>query len=137
VSQLFGQIMALKGSRQVTVATDYLGARKYDVSEDGVVGYDPTHRECLLEHLQEAVENGGGVVVRQFQAKKVLVMTPVGLRLLPVKHVFGVSAGQGRWTGLSSEDTRAAHETDAESGAALEPEKAVRFLDWSAAVEAG
>jgi hypothetical protein len=73
VLQLFDQIMALKGFRQVTVATSYLGARTYDVSEDRVIGYHAAHRDSLLEHLQEAVENGGGVVVRQFQAEKILV----------------------------------------------------------------
>jgi hypothetical protein len=61
-------------------------------------------------------------------------MMPVGPRLLPVKHVFGVRAGRGRWTGLSSEDMRVAHLTDSETGKALEPEKEVRFLDWSAGV---
>jgi len=136
VLRLFDQIMALKGFRQVTVATSYLGARTYDVSEDGIIGYDAAHRDSLLEHLQEAVDNGGGVVVRQFQAEKVLVMMPVGPRLLPVKHVFGVRADRGRWTGLSSEDIRAAHMTDSETGKALELEKGVRFLDWSAGVAA-
>lgn len=134
VLQLFDQIMALKGFRQVTVATSYLGARTYDVSEDGVVGYDASHHDSLLEHLQEAVENVGGVVVRQFQAEKVLVMMPVGPRLLPIKHVFGVRAGQGRWTGLSSEDVRTAHMTDSVTGKALKPEKGVRFLDWPSGV---
>src|ERR1700722_9511361 len=134
VLQLFVQIMALKGFRQVTVATSYLGARTFDVSEDGVIGYHAAHRNYLLEHLQEAVENVGGVVVRQFQAEKVLVMMPVGPRLLPIKHVFGVRAGQGRWTGLSSEDVRAAHMTDSVTGKALKPEKGVRFLDWSAGI---
>ena len=134
VLQLFDQIMALKGFRQVTVATSYLGARTYDVSEDGVIGYHAAHRDSLLEHLQEAVENVGGVVVRQFQAEKTLVMMPVGPRLLPIKHIFGVRAGQGRWTGLSSEDVRAAHMTDSVTGKPLEPEKAVRFLDWSAGI---
>ena len=64
-------------------------------------------------------------------------MMPVGPRLLPVKHVFGVRADQGRWTGLSSEDIRAAHATDSETGNALQLEGAVRFLDWSAGVAAG
>jgi hypothetical protein len=136
VLQLFDQIMALKGFRQVTVATSYLGARTYDVSKDGVIGYDAAHRDSLLEHLQEAVENVGGVVVRQFQAEKVLVMMPVGPRLLPIKYIFGVRAGQGQWTGLSSEDVRAAHMTDAVTGKALILEKGVRFLDWSAGVAA-
>jgi hypothetical protein len=133
--QLFNQIMALRGARQVSVASSYLGANKFDISEDGVIGYAAAHRDSLLEHLEEAIDNGGGVVVRQFQAEKVLVMMPVGPRFLPVKHVFGVRAGQGRWTGLSSEDMRAAHATDFETGNALELEKAVRFLDWSAGVE--
>jgi hypothetical protein len=136
VLQLFDQIMALKGFRQVTVATSYLGARTYDVSEDGVIGYDAALREPLLEHLEEAVDNGGGVLVREFQAEKILVMMPVGARMLPVKHIFGVRAGQGRWTGLSSEDMRAAHMTDCKTGKALELEKGVRFLDWSAGVAA-
>jgi len=70
-------------------------------------------------------------------AEKILVMMPVGPRLLPVKHVFGVRAGQGRWTGLSSEDIRAAHATDSKTGNALQLEEAVRFLDWSAGVKAG
>jgi hypothetical protein len=76
------------------------------------------------------------VIVRQFQAEKIYVMTRAGPRLVPVKHVFGVRAGQGRWTGLSSEAMRAAHTTDSESGNALAPEKGVRFLDWSDGVEA-
>jgi hypothetical protein len=67
---------------------------------------------------------------------KILVMMPIGPRWLPVKHVFGVRAGQGRWTGLSREDIRAAHMTDAETGNALELEKGVRFLDWAAGVAA-
>jgi hypothetical protein len=136
VLQLFDQIMALRGARQVSVATSYLGACKYDISEDNAIGYDAAHRDSLLEHLEEAVDNGGGVIVRQFQAEKVLVKTSAGPRLLPVKHVFGVRAGQGRWSGLSSEDMRAAHTTDPETGNALELEKAVRFLDWSAGVAA-
>ena len=136
VLQLFNQIVALKGARQVSVATPHLGARIYDISEDGVIGYDAAHRDFLLQHLEEAIDNGGGVVVRQFQAEKVLLMMPVGPRLLPVKHVFGVRAGQGRWIGLSSEDIRAAHMTDSETGNALELEKGVRFLDWSVGVAA-
>jgi hypothetical protein len=136
VLQLFNQIMALGGARQVSVATPHLGGCKYDISEDGVIGYAAAHRDFLLQHLEEAVDNGGGVVVRQFQAEKVLVMMPVGPLLLPVKHVFGVRAGQGRWTGLSSEDIRAAHMTDSETGNALELEKGVRFLDWSAGIAA-
>jgi hypothetical protein len=63
-------------------------------------------------------------------------MMPVGPRLLPIKYVFGVRAGQGRWTGLSSEDVRAAHMTDSVTGKALKLEKGVRFLDWSAGVAA-
>src|SRR5580692_6934121 len=114
--RLFNQIMALKGARQVSVATSHLGACKFDISEDGVIGYEAAHRDFLLQHLEEALNKGGGVVVRRFQAEKVLVMMPVGPRLLPVKHVFGVRAGQGRWTGLSGEDMRAAHMTDSETG---------------------
>jgi hypothetical protein len=89
-----------------------LGARTYDISADGVFGYHATHGDSLLEHLEEAVEIGGGVIIRQFQAKKVLAMMPAGPRLLPVKHVFGVSAGEDRWIGLSSEEMRAAQTTD-------------------------
>src|SRR5271170_5049166 len=102
--QLFRQIMALRGFRQVTVATDYLGARKHDISEEGVVGYAPAHRGLLLEHLQEAIENGGGIVVRHFQAETQFVMMPAGIKLVPVKQVFGGFAGLGRWRGLSREE---------------------------------
>ena len=136
VLELFNQIMGLRGVRQVTVATHYLGACKCDITDSGVIGYDVAHGVLLLEHLEEAVENGGGVIVRQFQAEKIYVVTRAGSRLVPVKHIFGVRAGQGRWTGLSSEAMRAAHTTDSESGNALAPEKGVRFLDWSAGVEA-
>jgi len=135
--KLFGQIMALKGFRQVTVATSSLGARTYDVSEQGVVGYAPAHRDLLLEHLQEAIENVGGIVVRQFRAEKQFVMMPAGIRLVPVKHVFGALAGRGRWRGLSSEEMRTADATDFETGKALEPAKATRFLDWRDGLEVG
>jgi hypothetical protein len=52
--QLFNQILALSGFRRVTVATHYLGARKYDISKDEVIGFDAAHRDFLLEHLDEA-----------------------------------------------------------------------------------
>ena len=136
VLEFFSQIISLKGSRQVTVATFYIGARTYDVSEDGVIGYSPSHRDALLEHLEEAIDNGGGVVVRQFQAEKVLVKRPSGPRMLPIKHLFGVCTGQACWVGLSSEEMRAANETDAQTGKPLEPEEAVVYLDWSAGVAA-
>jgi hypothetical protein len=137
VLELFSQIMALKGSRQVTVATHYMGARTYDVCERGVIGYAPSHRDVLLEHLEEAIDGEGGIVVRQFQAEKVLVKTPLGPRMLPIKHLFGVRARRGQWTGLTREEMRAANETDAETGKPLEPEEAVVYLDWSTGVSAG
>jgi hypothetical protein len=99
VLELFNQIMGLRGVRQGTVATHYLGACKCDITDSGVIGYDVAHGVLLLEHLEEAVENGGGVIVRQFQAEKIYVVTRAGSRLVPVKHIFGVRAGQGRWTG--------------------------------------
>jgi hypothetical protein len=136
VLRLFNQLMALGGARQVSVVTSHLGGCTYDISEDGVIGYDAAHRDFPLQHLEEAVNNGGGVVIRQFQAEKVFVMMPSGPRLLPVKHVFAVRAGQGRWTGLSSEDMRAAHMKDSDTENPLELEKGVRFLDWSAEVPA-
>jgi hypothetical protein len=37
--QLFSQIIALKGDRQVTVISSYLGVRLYDISEKGIIGY--------------------------------------------------------------------------------------------------
>ena len=52
--QLFNQIMALGGARQVSVATSYLGACRSDISEDGVIGYEPAHRDSLLQYLEEA-----------------------------------------------------------------------------------
>jgi hypothetical protein len=36
--QLFNQIMALGGARQVSVATSYSGADKYEISEERVIG---------------------------------------------------------------------------------------------------
>jgi hypothetical protein len=136
VLQLFAQIMALKGSRQVTVVTFYMGARTYDVSEEGVIGYAVSHRDVLLEHLEEAIDNEGGVVFRQFLAEKVLVRMPFGPRMVPIKHLFGVRTGRGGWIGLSSEDMRIANETDADTGKPLKPEEAVVYLDWSAGVAA-
>jgi hypothetical protein len=54
VLQLFDQIMALKGFRQVTVATSYLGARTYDVSElsDGIALIDDRASSLVLRELQ-------------------------------------------------------------------------------------
>jgi hypothetical protein len=54
---------------------------------------------------------------------------------LAASHVW-FPTPEGRWTGLSSEDMRAAHMTDCKTGKALELEKAVRFLDWSDGVAA-
>jgi hypothetical protein len=137
VQELFSQIMALKCSRQVTLVTSYIGARTYDVSADGVIGYAASHRDMLLEHLEEAIDHTGGVVVRQFREEKVRVTTPRGPLMVPIKHLFGARAGRGGWIGLSREEMRAANETDSETGKPLEPEEAVVYLDWSAGVAAG
>jgi hypothetical protein len=127
---LFGEIALIGGKRMVTVSTAYMGTKTYDMDAEGTIGYCRSHLPLLLEHLEEALGNGGGVFVRQFSLKTCRVKTSKGIMILPVKNLYGLVCGGGRALGLSKEQVQEVSTTDHQTGQTIEAEPGVAYLDW-------
>lgn len=114
----------------VTVTTDYMGTRVYDI-KSGEVGYDPSHKALFIEHLGECL-NKGVVMVRKFLNEKTLVSSPQGPVLVPIKELYGLVCREGEVLGLHKDGIRHVAETDATTGAPLSPQYDVEYCSWKA-----
>jgi hypothetical protein len=127
--ELHDLVMSMPGKKIVTVASPYMGAEVYDLEGD-LIGHAPEHADAFFEHLGEAVENGGGVVIRTFTDRKTMGKTPRGPMLLPIKLVQGIACGQGRWEKISALAMLNSSTMDAKTGKPIEREQAVEFPSW-------
>jgi hypothetical protein len=93
-----------------------------DVSETGEFGYEPGHLLMFLAKVAHAIGTAGGIVIRQFSDEK----TPDGI---PVKHIYGIALGSGRWRGLRAEEVEQAFSHDAVTGKPITVEPGLRFRD--------
>jgi hypothetical protein len=123
-------VLSMPGKKIVTVASPYMGAQGYDVRGKSI-GHAPEHASVFFEHVGEAIDNGGGVIVRTFTGRKTMVNTPRGEMMLPIKQVRGISCGRGRWIRLSAEEMLEASTQDAKTGEPIERERAVEYPEWS------
>lgn len=128
--KLLASILSMSGDKIITLVSVYMGSRSYDVKADGSIGYDASHRELFHEHLDECVIHGGGILIRVFTDQKFLGVTPKGEMLLPVKHIYGIACGGGRWAGLSEADVEESCTTDHQTGTKLPPEQGVKYCGW-------
>lgn len=134
VNDLFNAVLALGGDCMVTVASAYLGVEKYDIDAEGKIGYAPEHLVWFKEHLEEAVNNGGGVMIRKFTSERSQQMTPKGLMMLPIKHLYGVVGGEQKWLGLNKAQVEESSTTVAGTTTRIPREAGVVYCDWPTSV---
>lgn len=125
-------ILKIPGAKILTLATGDQEPFVIDVSEDGVFGYDKGHKLLFKVKLASAIENGGGLIIRQFLTIKVERKMPNGKKLwIPRKNIYGISLGSGSWRPLSTSEVKLAHCIDHKTGKPIPPEPDVSFCDLS------
>lgn len=130
IDDLLTRITALPGSKIVSLALD-TGVFEIDVSAEGVYGYDRGHELLFRAKLVRALNEGGGLMIRQFLPVKVQRRMPNGrLMWVPEKKLYGLYLGEGHAHGLSADAVRSASCTDAQTGAPLAPEDGVSYATW-------
>jgi hypothetical protein len=126
------RIRSLPGPKILTLVT-LASEFAVDIDADGVCGYEPGHESLFRAKLARALQEGGGLMIRQFLPVKVQRQMPNGKLLwIPEKKLYGLFLGAGEVTEMSDEVRRASC-TDAETGAALEPEPGVTYASWEEA----
>lgn len=128
VQELKEKILDLPGKKIVTISTAYRH-EAFDISETGRIGYSPVHAAKFLGMLAEGMEDGAGVIIRQFTDLKYEAVTPNGKMFLPVKKLYGLELDNGNFAGLSSEEVKDAHCTDA-NGLSIPAEKGVKYCSF-------
>lgn len=128
---MLAAILALPGGKILTLVFGDEQMFKIDISEDGQLGYHPTHCQLFLSKLVAALVASGGLIIRQFLPLKVEHQLADGrIVWLPRKNIYGVTLGGGRWQALSGEETRQAHTTDANTGEPFDQEDLTAFPEF-------
>jgi len=122
VEQLIQDILSLSGNKILTLA--YEGnTRSFDVSEEGVIGYEENHLLLFKAKIISAMHSGGGLVVRQFT--KIMYNDRI-----PYKNIYAVYLHDDSYHWLPKKSVEDIHCIDANTGKKLPLEKAVRCLDF-------
>lgn len=124
VEELTNKIKNIPGNKIVTLfSNDSLTQmNQYDIAENGQVGHHPSHDVLFRTKLVHALNNGGGIIIRQF--------TKIYDQDMPIKKIYGVYLGSGGYVGLSREKVENAHCTDAKTGKSIPKEKNVVFCGF-------
>lgn len=65
VEKLIQDILSLYGNKILTLVYEG-GVYKFDVSDEGVIGYEESHSLLFKAKLISAMHSGGGLIVRHF-----------------------------------------------------------------------
>lgn len=99
----------------------------FDVSADGVVGYEKEHEHILVLKLATALKDSGSLIIRQFlpfQAYK----NEQGI-FIPFKNLYGLFLGHNDIIGITKEELKIAFETDSNNGEKIEKEKGIYYCE--------
>ena len=127
--QLSKEICSLGEQLMVTLLSDYMGARTYDI-EKGRIGYSPMHRDLFIEQLEECLTQSGAIMVRKCLTQKVTINTPKGPMRVPMKELYAASCQSGVIVRFNQQMVQEAQETDASTGQPIEREPAVVYGTW-------
>ncbi len=124
------RIRSLPGPKILTLVTE-ASEFTIDIDAEGVCGYGPGHESLFRAKLARALQEGGGLMIRQFLPMKVQRRMPNGKLLwIPEKKLYGLFLGQGALRPFSAAEVRHASCTDAATGAALAPEPGLTYASW-------
>jgi hypothetical protein len=129
IESLLDAILNVPGDKIITlIAHDRSEPFSIDIGADGNIGYEDFHKSLFDAKLLTAFSCSGGVIIRQFLALKVERVMPNGKKMwIPRKNIYGVMIGNGGWKGLTENEVKNAHCTNAETGEPLTPEENVAF----------
>jgi hypothetical protein len=130
-ASLVGAILALSGNKILTLVFGSEESFTVDLDENGTFGYHPSHRALFLVHLKGALSDGGGLTIRQFLTLRKEILTPKGQKMwIPVKKIYGVVLGGGKWHSLQAGEVADCFRQDPVTGEEIPLEDAVLFCDF-------
>ena len=129
VQELIDLILKIPGDKIVTLSIQTVADKEvvqFDISKEGVIGYDPDHAQYFKFKLSSAFYSSGSIIIRAFTPLKVEREAPDGRKILiPIKKIYGAALSNDFWEGVSKEALKQVHNTDATTGERLSPEKEI------------
>ncbi len=123
---LKNKIIEMPGNKIVTLlimeSPDSTKEVKYDISSEREIGYSKEHEEAFFEQLENAINTGGALVIRQF--------TEIYNDNIPIKKLYGVRLGQGTFLGIDKDELKQSFSVDADTGKPIEPPANVQYCDF-------
>ncbi len=128
--QLLNHIVTIAGIKILTLLLEETGEIKFDIDDDGNVGYDPMHKHLLLAELNSGFSNGGVVIIRQFTPLKTEIINAKNKKMwVPIKNVYGLILRDHQWIAVSKKELRESFSIDAQTGKPLKREPDVAYQD--------
>lgn len=128
--QLLNHILAMLGSKIITLVFPTNKSFKFDIDADGNIGYEKLHKKIFLDLLTQQLNHGGVLTIRQFTSLKTEVITPNDKKMwIPIKNLYSLRLGHGQWSGVSKEELEISYGYDTETGDTLTPEPSVLYKD--------
>lgn len=127
---LIDVILSINGDKIITIVGADERASMFDISADGVIGYDETHKCLFTMKLVSALSHGGSIIIRAFTNLKAEMDTPKGKMMLPIKKLYGLAIVDGRLIPMSEDQVEDAFSFNSETGERMEPEKNIIYCDF-------
>lgn len=129
--QLLEEILKIPGDKIVTLSTLSV-TFQVDIDVTGHFGYEPDAKALFLAKLYSALDEGGGIIIREFLSIRVERKLPNGKKAwIPEKNLYGVILKDNGWFGCTKDQVQSFHETDATTGEALPKEEGVHYQDFA------
>jgi len=130
INSLLEAILKIPGQKIVTLATAF-DQSAVDIDENGKFGYEEGVKEFFIAKLLRAINEGGGLIIREFLPFKIKRKSFKGKDIwIPEKALYGVFLKDGKWSGLSALSVEKMFSFDSKTKQNLEPEEGVHFRDF-------
>jgi hypothetical protein len=126
IQTLLKCILQIPGDKIITLV---IGNKPFtiDIQANGQIGYRVGHKQLFEAKLHRALDEEGGMTIREFLPLRVSRKLNGEERWLPEKNLYGVAFQGGEWVGLGAEAMQQAHETDYSRGEPLPREEGVHY----------
>lgn len=127
--ELVEKIKKIPGRKIVTLSAGVY-TQKFDIDEQGYVGYAPEHLNMLYELIDFALEENGGIIIRQFIPNSEELQVINGKQVkMPYKALYGIFIKEGEIYALPAEEVEISCSYDYNTNQKLEPEPMVIYRD--------
>lgn len=131
INNLIEAILKIPGSKIVTLAINGDDFFELDISDNNEFGYIPEHKLLFKAKLINALQNGGGMIIRQFLSVRTKRKMKNGKEMwIPEKNLYGAILGNNDWTGMDIQSLKRACETDATTGLPLDHEVSTHYRNF-------